>query len=196
MIAQTVVFLLETVFGLFALAALTRFYAQALRAPFRNPLTDFVVALTDFLVKPLRKVVPGAFGLDWASLVSAWFAQILLLSLTSAVLQPAAMVQPQFWPVVLVLGLVLLLRLSLYLLIGVVLVQVVLSWFAPYHPIAPFFDALSRPFLKPIRRLLPAIGGVDLSPLVLIVAAQVMLMLPVAWLEAAVNRGVPRLFGL
>ncbi|MBL8513545.1 MAG: YggT family protein [Betaproteobacteria bacterium] len=192
MIVQTLVFVLETVFGLFTLAALARFYAQAFRAPFRNPLTDFVVALTDFMVKPLRKIVPGAFGLDWASLVTAWMAQLVFLGVKVALLAPDALVTPSFWPGLILWALVCLVRLSLYLLIGVVLIQAILSWTSPYHPIGPFFAALTRPFLKPIQRVVPLVGGVDLSPLVLLVLVQVVLMLPVAWLEAAVTR-LPRL---
>jgi YggT family protein len=194
MISQTLVFVLETLFGLFTLAALTRFYAQAFRAPFRNPLTDFVIALTDFLVKPLRKVLPGALGLDLASLVTAWLAQVVFLGIKVALLAPAVLSSPSFWPGVLIWALVCVLRLSLYLLIGVVIVQAVLSWVGRYHPLMPFFEALSRPFLRPLRRIIPLVGGVDLSPLVLLIAIQVVLMLPIAWLEAAVSKA-PRLFG-
>jgi YggT family protein len=194
MIVQALVFVLETVFGLFTLAALARFYAQAFRAPFRNPLTDFVVALTDFMVKPLRKVIPGAFGLDWASLVTAWFAQLVFLGIKVALLVPDVLVAATFWPGLILWSLVCLLRLSLYLLIGVVLIQAILSWTSPYHPIGPFFAALTKPFLRPLQRIIPLVGGVDLSPLVLLVLVQVILMLPVAWLEAAVTR-LPRLLG-
>jgi YggT family protein len=77
-----------------------------------------------------------------------------------------------------------LIKLSLYLLIGVVIVQAVLSWFSPYHPARPFFDVLSRPFLRPFQRVIPLIGGVDLSPLFLLIVVQVLLMLPVAMMEA------------
>ncbi len=191
---QALVFVLETVFGLFTLAALTRFYAQAFRAPFRNPLTDFVVALTDFLVKPLRRLIPGAFGLDLASLVTAWLAQLVFLAIKVALLAPEAVVTPSFWPGLMLWALVCLVRVSLYLLIGVVLIQALLSWTSPYHPIGPFFSALTRPFLRPLQRVIPLVGGVDLSPLVLLVVVQVLLMLPVAWLEAAVTR-LPRLLG-
>ncbi|MBL8521182.1 MAG: YggT family protein [Betaproteobacteria bacterium] len=192
MLTQTLVFVLETVFGLFTLAALARFYAQAFRAPFRNPLTDFVVALTDFMVKPLRKLIPGAFGLDLASLVTAGLSQMVLLILKVALLWPDAFLMPTFWPGLILWTLVCLFRLSLYLLIGVVLIQALLSWVSPYHPIAPFFAALTRPFLRPLQRIIPLVGGVDLSPLVLLILVQVTLMLPVAWLEAAVSR-LPRL---
>ncbi len=195
MIVQALIFVLETAFGLFTLAALARFYAQAFRAPFRNPLTDFVVALTDFLVKPLRKVIPGAFGLDLASLVTAWFAQLVFLGIKVALIAPDALAMPTFWPGLILWALVSLVRLSLYLLIGVVFIQAILSWTSPGHPIGPFFSALTRPFLRPLQKIIPLVGGVDLSPLVLLVLVQVVLMLPVAWLEAAVSR-LPRLLAM
>ena len=68
-------------------------------------------------------------------------------------------------------------------MIGIVIVQALLSWISPYHPLRPFFDALVRPFLKPFRRFIPVVGGVDLSPLVLLIVLQVVLMVPVAYLE-------------
>ena len=83
MATQALIFVIETIINLFVLAVLTRFYAQAFRAPFRanagNPIVDFIVALTDFAVKPMRKVVPGMFGLDFASLIVAWFSEAMLL---------------------------------------------------------------------------------------------------------------------
>ncbi|MEQ1515881.1 MAG: YggT family protein [Usitatibacteraceae bacterium] len=181
------VFVIETVVNLFVLAVLTRFYAQALRAPFRakagNPIVDFVVALTDFAVKPMRRVVPGMFGLDFASLIVAWLAEILLLLIKTAILVPTAFTHAGMWPAVALLALVSLLKLSIYLLIGVVIVQAILSWVNPYHPLRHFFDALVRPFLRPFQRLIPLIGGVDLSPFVLLILLQVVLMVPVAYLE-------------
>jgi YggT family protein len=185
--AQALIFVIETVMNLFVLAVLTRFYAQALRAPFRaragNPITDFVVALTDFAVKPMRKIVPGMLGLDFASLLVAWIAEALLLLIKAAIIAPAALTHAGLWPAVGLLALVSLLKLSVYLLIGMVIVQAILSWVGPYHPLRPFFDAMVRPFIRPFQRIIPLIGGVDLSPFALLVALQVMLMLPVAYLE-------------
>ncbi len=183
MLTQTLIYVMQTVFDGFALAVLTRFYAQALRAPFRNPLADFVLALTDWAVKPLRRVVPAVMGLDTSSFLVAWVAQILLWSLVLALLGLVAGGQPLFWPVLALHALVQLLKLSIYLLMGVVIVDAVLSWVSPYHPMRPFFDALSRPFMRPLRRIVPLIGGVDLSPLLLWVLLQIMLMLPIAFLE-------------
>ena len=101
---------------------------------------------------------------------------------------------PGFWPAIALLALVKLLRLSIYLLMGVVIVQAVISWISPYHPIRPFFDALSRPFLRPFQRLIPLVGGVDLSPLVLLVILQVILIAPMVWLEIEAGKVLLRLF--
>ncbi|MEO8100960.1 MAG: YggT family protein [Betaproteobacteria bacterium] len=194
MAAQALIYVLETVFNLFVLAVLTRFYAQALRAPFRNPIANFVVALTDFAVKPMRKVIPGAMGLDLASLVAAWIAQTILLVAVCSILDVKTLGLPGFWPTIVLLAMVKLLKLSIYLLMGVVIIQAVLSWVSPYHPIRPFFDALSRPFLRPFQRLIPLVGGVDLSPLLLLVILQVILIAPMMWLEIATGRMLPGLF--
>ncbi len=187
MATQALIFVIETAINLFVLAVLTRFYAQALRAPFRvragNPVVDFIVAFTDFAVKPMRKIVPGMLGLDVASLLVAWFAEALLLLIKAAIVAPAAFTHAGLWPAVALLAMVCLVKLSIYLLIAVVIVQAILSWTSPYHPLRPFFDALVRPFLRPFQRIIPLIGGVDLSSFVLFIVLQVILMLPVAYLE-------------
>ncbi len=187
---DAIVFVVETIAHLFVLALLTRFYGQALRAPFRakagNPIVDFVVALTDFAVKPMRKIVPGLFGLDFATLLVAWIAETLLVTLKVAIYKSAAaFAHAAIWPTLALLALVSLLKLSIYLLIGVVIVQAILSWVNPYHPMRYFFDAFTRPFLKPFQRIIPLIGGVDLSPFALLVVLQVILMAPIAYLESS-----------
>jgi YggT family protein len=185
-----IIFVVETIAHLFVLALLTRFYGQALRAPFRakagNPVVDFVVALTDFAVKPMRKVVPGLFGLDFATLLVAWFAETLLITLKVAIIMPStAFAHAAIWPTLALLALVSLLRLSIYLLIGMLIVQFILSWVNPYHPLRFFFDAFARPFLKPFQRIIPLIGGVDLSPMALLIVLQVILMVPIVYLESS-----------
>ncbi len=195
MAAQALNYVLETIFNLFILAVLTRFYAQAFRAPFRNPIANFVVALTDFAVKPMRKIIPSAMGLDLASFVVAWVAQVILLVALYALVSIAALAMPGFWPAIALLALLKLLKLSIYLLMGVVIVQAIISWMSPFHPIRPFFDALSRPFLRPFQRMVPLVGGVDLSPLILLIILQVILIAPVTWLEMEGGKALLRLFG-
>jgi YggT family protein len=182
MLATAVTFVLETIFGLFVLAALVRFWMQAFRAPARNPIAQFSMALTDFAVKPLRRVIPGVMRLDWASVVVA-----LLLEFILQVLEYMLIVQVvpggAALSALLFLAFVRLIRLSIYIFIVVIIAQAVMSWVSPYHPAAPFFDALAGPFLKPVRRMIPPIGGVDISPVFVLILLQLVLMLPVTWLE-------------
>jgi YggT family protein len=166
--------LIETAFGLLIYVVLLRFWMQALRAPFRNPVGQFVIALTDWAVLPLRRVVPSFRGYDLSSFAVAWLAQILKMVLLYAAVAGGKFAVPG--PAVLGLSLVELLRASLHLLIFVVLVQVVMSWVSRYNPLAPVFDALTRPFYGFFRRFIPPIGAVDLSPLLVVVLAQVLLI--------------------
>ncbi len=182
---------LQTVFESFAMVALLRFYAQVLRAPMRarsgNPIADLVMALTDWAVKPLRRVLPAIGGFDTASFVLAWVTIMVLHLIVTLVINADLVVQTYFWPTIALQSLVHLLRLSIYLLMAVVFFDAILSWISPYHPIRPFFDALSKPFLRPMRRLIPLVGGIDLSPLVLLLILQVLLAVPL-YLESQIGR--------
>jgi YggT family protein len=174
MFGQIALFLIETVFGLFIYLALLRFWMQALRAPFRNPVGQFVIALTDWAVVPLRRVIPSFRGLDLASLVLAWLAQILMMLALYATATAGKLAAPGI--AALVLSLLALLRASLHLLIFVTIVQVIISWINPEAPLAPVFNSLTRPFYNVFRRFVPPIGNVDLSPLFVVVVAQVLLI--------------------
>lgn len=191
MLNQAIAFLVETLFNIFILSVLVRFWMQALRAPTRNPLAQFTMALTDFAVKPVRRLVPGVLGLDMASLVVAWIAEVVLLAIVT-LLQGVELVNGAALSVLLFLALVRLLRLTVYIVMGAVLVQALLSWVSPYHPLAPFFDALTRPFLKPFQKAIPPIGGVDITPILVLIACQLVLMLPVAYLEGSAVRMIAR----
>ncbi len=185
MIGQALKFLLDTAFGLLTYAFLLRFAMQWLRAPFRNPVGQALVAFTDWAVQPMRRALPGFRGLDWATLLLAWLAQFLwLLALAALVgggLGGGAVA------VLAVVAVIELLKAMLWLLIIIVFVQALLSWVAPHGPVAGLLNALTYRFLAPIRRVVPPLGGtLDLSPLILIVLAQLALMLPVRWLETAV----------
>lgn len=194
MISQAIAFVLDALFSLFILAVLVRFWMQALRAPVRNPIAQFTIALTDFAVRPLRRLVPGLLKLDIATLLVAWAAEFVLQVLLLLVMGAAMLDHPGVLSVVLFLSLVKLVRLSIYVFMGAIIIQAVLSWVGSYHPVAPFFDALARPFLRPIQRAVPPIGGVDISPVLALIALQLILMLPVTWLEAQTGRMVARAF--
>ena len=192
MIAQAIALILNAFFDLFILAALVRFWMQAFRAPTRNPIAQFTMALTDWAVKPLRRVIPGVFNLDWASLVLAWAFEFLLQFLLLLILGSSSIENPAVLSMLLFLSLVILVRLSIYVFMGALIIQVVLSWLSAHHPVTPFFDALTRPFLKPVRRVVPSIGGVDISPLFVFIFFQLLLMIPVAWLERETARMAAR----
>lgn len=188
MFAQITQFLVDTIVSFFVFMLLARFHFQWLRVPFRNQVGAFVVAVTDWVVKPARRVIPPLAGLDLATWMSAWMFQTLgvyfLLALRGWELGAAPGVSIA---VLLGVAFIDLLRFSLYILLFAVIIQAVLSWVNPYTPVGPVFDALARPFLQPFRRIVPPIANVDLSPLLLIVALQVILI-PVSYLRAAVGQ--------
>ena len=188
MFSNAIVFLLQTFLGLFSIALLLRFYLQLVRAPARNQVSQFLAALTDFAVRPARRVIPGLWGIDLSTLVLAWLVELLLLVAVLFVVGQTLGAEVGLS----VIGLILLagvnvLRASLYILMGALIVQAVLSWVAPHIPIAPVVNTLTRPLLRPIQRRIPPVGAVDLSPLFAIVACQLALMLPLAWLDSLVR---------
>jgi YggT family protein len=184
MFSQIAEMLIDSICAFFVFLTLARFHMQWLRVPFRNQLGQFVVATTNWCVQPARRVVPALAGLDLASLVAAWLLQALGLFLIGAVRGASLGAQPALALVALLaVALVDLLRYSLYILSFAVVVQAVLSWVNPYTALGPIFDALTRPFLRPLQRRLPVVANVDLSPLVLLVLLQV-LLIPVWYLRA------------
>ena len=177
MLTQIGQLLIQTAFGIFVYALLLRFYMQWLRAPFRNPVGQFVSALTDWIVKPVRRFVPGLLGLDLATILIAWCTEALMLVLLYWLRGFSFAGAPSAAGMLFTVAAMELLRASLYLLIGVTIVQVIISWVNPYAPMAPVFDALTRPFYAVFRRFVPTIGNVDLSPLLVLLVAQIMLIL-------------------
>lgn len=188
MLNDAIRFLLNVVFGLFVYTALLRFIMQWMRAPFRNPVGQAVTALTDWAVKPMRKLIPGFGGYDWASLAVAWLLQVLWLAAVTALTARSSMLLTG--PVaglIVCMALIELVKAALWIVIVTVFVQALLSWIAPDGPLAGVLNALTFPLLAPVRRVVPPIGGaLDLSPLIVIVLAQLILMLPVAWLEQSI----------
>ena len=170
MLARILSILVDFVGSFFVYLLLVRFHFQWLRAPFHNQAGEFVIACTNWIVKPARRVVPAVFGLDLASLAAAWLLQIVCLALLLMVAGNDLSSSPGIaFGVLAGISLVDLMQYSLRILMFVVILQAVLSWVNPYNPLQPLLDALTRPFLKPIRRFVPPLANVDLSPLILIV---------------------------
>lgn len=174
---QAIVFLADAIIGFFCTLFLLRFMMQAMRVSFAGQIGDFVVKLTNWAVKPLRRVIPGFAGMDWASLLPALGLQLLLTLLLVALsgpglgADPAGLAAMALWHAIRAL-----LRLAVYILIGALILQAVLSWINPYSPLAAPAHQLTRPLLDPIRRIVPAISGIDLSPLLAILLLQAALM--------------------
>lgn len=187
MLQEALAFLVRNLASFFILNLLLRFYLQVARAPFGHPLAQFTVKLTNFVVQPVRRIVPSVGSYDTATILLAWLFA-LLMHLVLLMLTPLPLVLASPTTVLGLMGLALLevMKLSLYLLFGAVLVQAVLSWVSPYNPLTPLLDKLTRPYLGPIRRLLPNMGGIDLSPLVLILLLQMIQLFVLAPIEQQV----------
>jgi YggT family protein len=174
---QVLIFLVDAVVSFFCTLFLLRLLMQVTRVSFAGQFGDFVVKLTNWAVKPLRRVIPGIGGMDWASLVAALALQILLSALVVGLAGPSlavdggAMALMALWFAVRTL-----LRLAIYIVIGALILQAVLSWINPHSPLAAPASQLTRPILDPIRRLVPLVAGIDLSPLVAILLLQAVLM--------------------
>lgn len=184
MFSQIGQLLIDAVAGLFVLLLLARFHFQWLRVSFRNQVGAFVIALSNWIVMPARRVIPALAGLDLATLAAAWLLQAVASFLTLALIgrEPGSAAGFAALGGIAAIDLA---RYSLYILMFALLVQAVLSWVNPYSPVGPMFDALTRPFLRPLRRIVPPVANVDLTPLVLIVLLQVVLI-PLAYAKALV----------
>ena len=168
MLYQILTLLLEVVTGLVGGACLLRFYMQTQRVGFANPVGRLATALSDWLVLPLRRVLPSVGRYDSASLFGALLlelAQYLILWLVLGARTGGAAV-----PVLALFGLA---RLAISGITGLVIVYALLSWIQNQSPFADMVDRLCAPLLRPFRKMLPPVGGIDLSPLALLVALQV-----------------------
>jgi YggT family protein len=189
LLSAALIYLVNTVFGLFIVALLLRFYLQWVRAPYRNPLSEFLQALTDFMVRPARRLVPGLWGLDLATFALAWLAQFLEILIVIQIRGNLA--GPQTGTIVgaaALMALVMLAKVGLYIVMVAVIAQVLLSWVGPYSPMTPLLNSMTRPFLRVFQRRIPPVGNVDLSPLFVLVVIQLLLMIPIVYLESAVEQ--------
>ena len=161
------IFLVQTIFGFYVLAVMLRFLLQWVRADFYNPLVQFLVRITNPPLLPLRRIVPGYRGLDLAAAVLAFVLQLVEVLLVALLLG-----QPLGVGSLLLLTVMELLKLLINIYLWGIIIQVVLSWINPdpRHPAARVLNQLTAPLLRPAQRLLPPISGVDLSPMLVVVA--------------------------
>src|SRR5690554_2442590 len=182
------VYVVQTLGSLYLLIVLLRFILQLVRADFYNPLSQFIVRATQPLLKPLRRVIPRFAGIDLASLVLAIIVQLILLAviimLMGAALPPV--LQLLVWSLVGVTSLFV--KIFFFALI----ISVILSWVAPHshNPAALLVTQICEPVLAPFRRFLPAMGGLDLSPIFAFIALNLLDMLLIT--NLAMATGMPK----
>jgi YggT family protein len=176
MLTQILSLLLGTAAGLLSIAFLARVWMQWVRVPFRNPVGQFVVTFTHWAVLPLRRIVPGLFGIDLASVLAAWLTQFAYLAIMASLSGFDFVASDSFFAIAWIAVLAML-KMFVYLLMGIVILAALLSWISPHSPAAPLFNGLAAPLLAPVRRVVPIFGGgLDFSPLVVILLLQVILI--------------------
>ena len=187
-LSQAGVYLIQTLFNLYLMAVVLRFVLQLVRADFYNPVSQFVVKVTDPLVKPLRRLIPGYGGLDIASIVLALLVQtagIYLIIFISGAHMPNIL-QPLLWSIVGFLSL--LLNVAFFALI----IMIILSWVAPQsrNPLVDLLRQITDPIMQPVQKLIPPIGGLDLSPIFVFITINLLEILVVR--NLAIMFQVPR----
>ncbi len=173
MFGDIAAFLLSTVFTLFGAVLILRFWMQCIRLQPYTPLARTVYQVSDWLVMPLRRVFKGWGGLDWASLAGVWLTALIyiVLSLIALGISIQGIFPSAIW-----IALMVSIKWGLNLIMWVTLIMVIMSWVNPNSPIMGILSELTAPMLNPIRRFMPDLGGIDLSPLVLLLLTQVALM--------------------
>lgn len=189
MLDNAILFLLQTVLGLFTLAFLLRFYFQLTKVSFQNQAAQAIVTLTNFAVKPMRRLMMalGNLGipkLDVSTLLLAYISQ-LILTVCSLWLKgfPLLIAGSSIWLIILTVTLLGVISMSITIFLYAVLIQAVLSWVNPHTPIAPILNKLTNPILNFLRKFIPMAGNIDLSPLAFIITAQLLLIIILIPLE-------------
>ncbi|MBC9252707.1 hypothetical protein A9179_20780 [Pseudomonas alcaligenes] len=167
--AEALIYIIQTLGSLYLLIVLLRFILQLVRADFYNPLSQFTVKATQPLLKPLRRIIPGFGGLDLASLLLAILVQLLLMVvviLLAGANPAAAGLLLLVWAIIAVTSL------FLKIFFFAMIISVILSWVAPgsYNPGAQLVNQICEPLLAPFRRLIPNLGGLDISPIFAFIA--------------------------
>ncbi len=183
-LSNPLTFLIETLFGLYILAFMLRFLLAQVRADFYNPVSQFLVKITNPILVPLRRIVPSVGKFDTSTILTMFILQVislvLILSLSSKPLSP-------FFIAILAFSELLELFLNIFLF--AILIQVIISWINPgsYNPVTSILHNLTEPILRPCRQLIPAIGGLDLSPMVAMIGIQIAKMLLIPPLHQLAN---------
>ncbi len=175
MLSTALNFLLNTIFNMLTLLFLLRFFLQLFKAPFNNPLTYMVVSLTDFAVKPARRIIPSWGKIDLSTLGLALATQLLLQFFLLWLRDlPISLVGNAIWISLIGTSLLGVFRTALDVFFYAILLQVILSWVNPQSPISGALNNLTKPILAPIQRILPTASGLDFSPVVALILIQML----------------------
>lgn len=176
------IYILQTIGSLYLLIILLRFVLQLVRADFYNPLSQFAVRATQPLLKPLRRIIPSLFGLDMSSLILAIIVQLILMALT-LLLAYGTTGDPLHLLIWAIIGVT---ALFMKIFFFALIVSVILSWVAPasHNPGAELVNQITEPMLAPFRRILPNLGGLDISPILAFMLLKLLDMLVINNLAA------------
>lgn len=167
-------FIISTLFSLYILAVMLRFLLGMVRADFYNPVSQFLVKITNPLLIPLRKIIPGAGKIDVAAIILMLLLQLIMLAIIVAL---RGVTPPLLGLLLTAIGTLVILAINVFLF--AIIVQVIISWVNPgsYNPVNGLLSSLTAPVMRPIQRLLPPMSGIDLSPLFALIGLQVLKML-------------------
>ena len=165
---QAMLFLINTAFNLLLMLVILRVWLQLARADFYNPFSQFIVKATNPVVLPLRKLIPSIGKLDTATVLLAYLVAVAKLIVLQMVLVGSIQIPATF-----ISGILVLIKETLNLVFWILIIRALLSWFSQgNNPIEMVMHKLTDPLLRPIRRGIPPMGGLDLSVFVLIIAIQ------------------------
>lgn len=158
-------FLIDFIFNTFLMIVILRVWLQLAKADFYNPMSQFIVKATNPALKPLRRIIPGVFGLDMAGIVLA-----LLVAIGKLLVIYALAGAPINWIFIAIATPLFVIKQAGFLLFWILLIRAILSWVSQGgHPVEYVMAQLTEPMLAPVRRILPAMGGLDLSMLVVFI---------------------------
>lgn len=177
MVQTIAIFLADIIFQLFGIVLILRAWMFAIRLHPFNPYSQAILKVSDWLIVPIRKIIPVSGHFDWPSIIACWITGIVYLFASWLIAMGGMfpLSASVFGPLLLA-GLFIALKWVFNLIVWITLIQAVLSWINPLSPIMPVLYTLTAPLLDPIRKVMPRTGGIDFSPLVLLVVAQIIMM--------------------
>lgn len=180
MLNSILTLIVDAIAGVLGGVLLLRFWMQVVRVRPPSSIGQFIFQLTDWLVRPLRRLLPGLGGYDWASLLGAWLVIVVAVAINLAL---EFRLVPQY---LLLLTILRFFEWVFYGFMGLIILEAIFSWVNPHAPLAPFVHTLNEPLLRPLRRIIPLVGAIDLSPLVALILLQIGLRLVSSFVLAIV----------